>query len=71
MIAAANFSSASWISSRLSKRIRSLPKPANQLCVLSTTHRCLPSRSLLSMPRLAIRPMMPRCLRWARHRLKS
>lgn len=30
MIAAANFSSASWISSRRSKRIRSLPKPANQ-----------------------------------------
>jgi len=49
---AANLSSASWISSRRSKRIRSLPKPANQLCVLSTTHLCLPSRSLLSMPRL-------------------
>src|SRR5256885_7556936 len=29
MIAAASFSSASWISSRLSKQIRSLPKPAN------------------------------------------
>lgn len=45
---ATNFNSASWISSRRSKRIRSLPKPANQLCVLSTTHQCLPNRSLLS-----------------------
>ena len=44
MIAASNFSSASWISSRRSKRIRSLPKPANQPCVRSTTQRCLPKR---------------------------
>lgn len=70
MIAAASFSSASWISSRLSKRIRSLPKPANHLCSY-ITDRCLPSRALISMPRLVIRPMMPRCLRWVRHRLKS
>jgi len=33
MIAAANFSNASWISNRLSKRMRSLPKPANHPCV--------------------------------------
>ncbi len=50
MIAAASFNSASWMSSRLSKRMRSLPKPANHPCVLSTTQRCRPSRSLLSTP---------------------
>ena len=49
MIAAANFKSASWMSRRLSKRIRSLPKPANHPCVLSTTQRCLPSLSLPQM----------------------
>ena len=32
MIAAASFRNAPWISSRLSKRMRSLPKPANQPC---------------------------------------
>lgn len=71
MIAAASFSNASWISSLRSKRILSLPKSANQLCVFSATHRCLPNRSLLSMPRLAIHPMMPRCLGCARHRNPS
>lgn len=49
MIATASFNSASWMSSHLSKRMRSLPKPANHPCVLSTTHRCRPSRSRLSM----------------------
>lgn len=59
MIAAASFSSASWISSRLSKRIRSLPKPANHPRVRSTFQRCLPSRSLLSTLRLAMRLAIP------------
>ena len=50
MIAAANFSSASWISGRRSKRILSLPKLANHLCVRSTTQQCWPSRSPRSIP---------------------
>ena len=44
-------------------------KPANHPSVLSTTQRCFPCLSLLSMPRLAMRLDMPRCLRWARQRL--
>ena len=48
-----------------------MPKPANFPCVHSTTQRCLPSRSLLTTPGLALRPMMPRSLRWDLHRLKS
>ena len=48
MSAADNCNDASWVSSRLSKRIRSFPKPANQLYVFSTAQRCLPSISLLS-----------------------
>lgn len=55
MIAAANFSNASWMSKHFSTRIRSLQKPANHPCVLSTTQRCLPSFSLLSIPLFAIR----------------
>lgn len=68
MIAAANFSNASWMSKRFSNRIRSLPNPANHPCVLSTTQRCLPSFSLLSTPRRAIRLAIPRRLRSARQR---
>lgn len=37
MMAAANRSNAAGMPRRLLKRIRSLPKPANHLCVLSTT----------------------------------
>ena len=66
MTPAVSLSSASWISSRVSKRIRSLPKPANQLCVRNSTQRCLPGRPLLSIPRLAILPMMPRSFRRSR-----
>ncbi len=39
MMAAASERSAQWISSRRSKRTRIFPKPANQACVRSTTHR--------------------------------
>lgn len=48
-------SSALWMSSLRSKRIRNLPKPANQECVRSTTQRCRPKRSLLSIPLWAMR----------------
>jgi hypothetical protein len=50
MIAAANLSKARCMSSRLSKRMRSFPNPANHPWVHSTTHRCLPSFSLPSTP---------------------
>lgn len=50
---------ARWMSRRRSKRVRSLPMAASQACVRSTTQRCLPSRSLLSIPLRAIRAVIP------------
>ena len=44
---------------------------ASQASVRSTTHRCLPSLSLVSLPLLAIRPFMPRSRRALRQRGKS
>ncbi len=71
MMEHASESNAKWISMRRSKRIRSLPMPANQACVRSTTQRCWPSWSLRSMPLRAIRAVMPRCLRALRQRSMS
>jgi len=51
-----------WISSHRSKRIHSLPKPANHPWVHSTIQRWRPNRSLLS-PRLAMRDLIPRRIR--------
>lgn len=49
-----------WISSHPSKRIRSLPKPANHPWVYPITQRGRPNRSLLSTPRQAMRALISR-----------
>lgn len=70
-MAAARESKARWVSSRRSKRTRSLPNPANHAWVRSTTQRYIPRRSLLSIPFRAMRAVM-RCRgKSARHRRQS
>lgn len=49
IIAAASFNSASWVCRLRSNRMRSLPKPANQPCVRSTTQRWRPSLHTLPL----------------------
>lgn len=71
MTAQARVSNAKCVSMRRSKRMRNLPNAASHACVRSTTQRCLPSRSFFSMPRRAIRELMPRLRRCRRHRAKS
>ncbi len=55
------------MSSRRSLRIVSLRYLASHASVRSTTHLCRPSFSLLSMPSLAMRLLMPRFLRVRLH----
>lgn len=58
-------------SKRRSYRIASLLNWPSQASVRSTTHLCLPNRSLLSTPLLAIRGMMPLFLNARLQRSKS
>ena len=67
MMAQARLRKASWISSRISQRMRSRRNQCSSATVCSTTHRCTPRPEPCAVLRRAITGVMPAartCLRY-------